>query len=134
MTYMSETNLDGVADQHFTGKCGHSNVIKWYFKQDSGKSLSPNGSHGHFCGWSVSPFDFPRFDELYDLRILIETASVERLCQMDPPPDLEALKRQSTEATILLRSHVTQSKNEVRKITLHMLHQAREAIAGAGAG
>ena len=42
------------------------------------------------------------------------------------------LKRQSTEATILLRSHVTQSKNEVRKITLHMLHQAREAIAGAG--
>lgn len=167
---------------------------------------------GFRSGWSVSPFDFPRFDELYDLRILIETASVERLCQMDPPPDLEALKRQwlvakdqrvtearqiaaldeafhttlvsaagnreiarvheditekiriirrldflksnrieatyeehakilrlilkrqSTEATILLRSHVTQSKNEVRKITLHMLHQAREAIAGAGAG
>lgn len=165
---------------------------------------------GFRSGWSVSPFDFPRFDELYDLRILIETASVERLCQMDPPPDLEALKRQwlvakdqrvtearqiaaldeafhttlvsaagnreiarvheditekiriirrldflksnrieatyeehakilrlilkrqSTEATILLRSHVTQSKNEVRKITLHMLHQAREAIAGAG--
>ncbi|MEC9359403.1 MAG: GntR family transcriptional regulator [Pseudomonadota bacterium] len=165
---------------------------------------------GFRSGWSVSPFDFPRFDELYDLRILIETASVERLCQMAPPPDLEALKRQwlvakdqrvtearqiaaldeafhttlvsaagnreiarvheditekiriirrldflksnrieatyeehakilrlilkrqSTEATILLRSHVTQSKNEVRKITLHMLHQAREAIAGAG--
>ncbi|MDT0497302.1 GntR family transcriptional regulator [Algiphilus sp. W345] len=167
---------------------------------------------GFRSGWSVSPFDFPRFDELYDLRIMIEIASVERLCQMDPPPDLDVLKRQwlvakdqrvtearliaaldeafhstlvraagnreiarvhedltekiriirrldflksnrieatydehakilrlilkrqSTEATILLRSHVTQSKNEVRKITLHMLHQAREAIAGAGVG
>ena len=55
MTYMSETNLKTVPDQHFTGKCGHANVIKWYFAQDSLKRLSPNGSHGHFCGWSVSP-------------------------------------------------------------------------------
>jgi len=29
---------------------------------------------------------------------------------------------------ILLRSHITQSKNEVRKITLHMLHEARNAM------
>jgi DNA-binding GntR family transcriptional regulator len=38
------------------------------------------------------------------------------------------LRRKSTEAGILLRSHVTQSKNEVRKITLHMLHEARSTM------
>lgn len=38
------------------------------------------------------------------------------------------LRRKATEATILLRSHITQSQNEVRKITLHMLHEARLAM------
>lgn len=35
------------------------------------------------------------------------------------------LRRKSTEAAILLKSHIAQSKSEVRKITLHMLHEAR---------
>jgi hypothetical protein len=34
---------------------------------------------------------------------------------------------------ILLRSHITQSKSEVRKITLHMLHEARQAMRDATA-
>jgi DNA-binding GntR family transcriptional regulator len=154
-------------------------------------------------GWSVQPFDFKRFDELYDLRIVLESAAVERLCQMEAAPALAELKsiwlvpaaerdsdarrvakldeqfhctlvaaagnqelarthaeltekirvirrldflkeqrvdatyeehakvlrlimrRKAAEAVILLRSHITQSKNEVRKITLHMLHEAR---------
>jgi DNA-binding GntR family transcriptional regulator len=38
-------------------------------------------------------------------------------------------RRKATEATILLRSHITQSKVEVRKITLHMLHEARSRLA-----
>lgn len=162
-------------------------------------------------GWSVRPFDFVRFDELYDLRILIETSAIERLCQMEAPPDLSALRavwlrpagereadpralagldedfhcalvaaagnrelsrvhaeltekiriirrldflkekridatyeehakilrliqrRKATEAAILLRSHITQSKNEVRKITLHMLYEARQALHGESA-
>lgn len=157
-------------------------------------------------GWSVCPFDFDRFDQLYDLRILLETDAVERLCEMDdakPLADLKAawlvpvaeretdprkvaaldeafhsslvaaagnaeiaavhvalsekiriirrldffktarveatyeehakilrliLRRKATEAVILLRSHITQSKKEVRKITLHMLHEARSAM------
>jgi hypothetical protein len=29
---------------------------------------------------------------------------------------------------MLLRAHITQSQLEVRKITLHMLHEAREAM------
>lgn len=32
-------------------------------------------------GWRVLPFDFKRFDQLYDLRLLIETEAVQRLCE-----------------------------------------------------
>ncbi|MCX7201419.1 MAG: GntR family transcriptional regulator, partial [Burkholderiales bacterium] len=32
-------------------------------------------------GWRVLPFDFHRFDQLYDLRVLIETEAVQRLCE-----------------------------------------------------
>lgn len=32
-------------------------------------------------GWRVLPFDFAKFDQLYDLRLLIETESVQRLCE-----------------------------------------------------
>jgi DNA-binding GntR family transcriptional regulator len=39
---------------------------------------------------------------------------------------LRALRRGSlTETSIMLRAHITISKQEVRKITLHMLHEAR---------
>lgn len=38
------------------------------------------------------------------------------------------LGRKTTEAAILVRSHITQSQKEVRKITLHMLHEAREVL------
>ncbi|EIP96753.1 transcriptional regulator [Opitutaceae bacterium TAV1] len=31
-------------------------------------------------GWQVRPFDFRVFEELYDVRILLETAAVARLC------------------------------------------------------
>jgi DNA-binding GntR family transcriptional regulator len=158
-------------------------------------------------GWSVRGLDFARFDALYDLRILLECASVERLCQHEEEPNLDALRavwlvapaaretdprevakldeafhqtlvaaagnlevarvhaevtekiriirrldflkdariaatyeehakllrtilRQRTDqATMLLRAHITQSKHEVRKITLSMLHEARAAHA-----
>lgn len=46
------------------------------------------------AGWRVLPFDFNRFDQLYDLRMLLETAAVQRLCQHAGPPGplLQALK------------------------------------------
>jgi DNA-binding GntR family transcriptional regulator len=31
-------------------------------------------------GWRVLPFDFVRFEQLYDLRTILETAAVQRLC------------------------------------------------------
>jgi DNA-binding GntR family transcriptional regulator len=155
------------------------------------------------AGWTVCPMDFGRFEELYDLRTLLECTAVERLCQAEEPPrfpqlktlwhvaagerELDArkiaeldegfhralveaagnrvmteihdeltekirivrrldflkdhriaatyeehalilrliLRRRATEAMMLLRAHITESKIEVRKITLHMLHEAR---------
>ncbi|SAI30529.1 GntR family transcriptional regulator [Bordetella ansorpii] len=157
-------------------------------------------------GWQVRPFDFERFEALYDVRIVLELAAVDRLCgrsEMDPtgilgalqdvwlvPPDqrirdgklvaqldeafhcalvsavgnpemaqihrdvtekirlvrrldftkeyrvdatydehaaiLRAiLARNAEPARIMLKSHIEISKAEVRKITLHMLHEAR---------
>ena len=155
-------------------------------------------------GWRVRPFDFRQFEELYDLRIVLETTAVRRLCEVDARPELDALKkawlcapedrasdmrevarldeafhaalvasagnremsrvhaevteririvrrldftkaprvdatyqehakilraivqRRAEPAVLLLRAHVDASKAEVRKITLHMLHEARE--------
>jgi DNA-binding GntR family transcriptional regulator len=44
-------------------------------------------------GWQVKPFDFRQFEQLYDVRIVLEMATVKRLCEMEPAPDLEELKR-----------------------------------------
>ncbi len=157
-------------------------------------------------GWRVSPFDFSRFDELYEFRILIECAAVERLCAAPGPTDLSSLdkafadaalrderdprclaeldelfhstlveqagnsemaqvhaqitekirivrrldfaqsdrvdafyrdhprildfiqRRKCTEAELMLRAHISQSKDEVKKITIHMLYGARETV------
>jgi DNA-binding GntR family transcriptional regulator len=154
-------------------------------------------------GWQVKPFDFDHFEQLYDLRIILEEAAVKRLCEMEKPPDFLELKsqwlirpeervaegpqvaklderfheqiveavgnreiarihhditerlriirrldftkpkrveatyeehakilkailrRRYAEATDLLTAHIKTSKGEVRKITLHMLHEAR---------
>jgi len=43
-------------------------------------------------GWSVSPFDFRKLEELYDLRIVLECTAVDRLCAAEPMPDLGLLK------------------------------------------
>lgn len=32
-------------------------------------------------GWRVLPFDFEKFEQLYDLRMVLETAAVQRLCE-----------------------------------------------------
>ena len=155
-------------------------------------------------GWYVRPIDFDKLEQLYDLRVLLELASVAKLCtRADDAPELDALKktwllpvaerlsdgrevgaldeqfhatlvraagnaeiarvhwdvteririirrldftrgdridatytehakilravmqRKLDQAQLLLRSHVEQSKSEVRKITLAMLQQAR---------
>ena len=36
-------------------------------------------------GWQVKPFDFAYFEDLYDVRIVLELAAVSRLCAMEQP-------------------------------------------------
>ncbi|MEO8299432.1 MAG: GntR family transcriptional regulator [Burkholderiales bacterium] len=42
-------------------------------------------------GWQVTPLDFDTFDELYDLRVLIECHAAARLCEAEERPQLQAL-------------------------------------------
>src|SRR5687767_14537372 len=42
-------------------------------------------------GWSVKPFDFDLFENLYDVRIVLELAAVRRLCESPSEADLSAL-------------------------------------------
>jgi DNA-binding GntR family transcriptional regulator len=44
-------------------------------------------------GWQVKPFNFGQFEQLYDLRIILELAAVKKLCEMEPAPNLESLKK-----------------------------------------
>ena len=43
-------------------------------------------------GWSVRPFDFEAFENLYDVRVVLELAAVRKLCEMEGKPALDALK------------------------------------------
>lgn len=38
-------------------------------------------------GWRVLPFDFDQFEQLYDLRMVLETAAVQRICADDARVD-----------------------------------------------
>lgn len=42
-------------------------------------------------GWQVAPLDFEVFDQLYDLRVLLETHAVAKLCEAEERPVLNAL-------------------------------------------
>jgi len=43
-------------------------------------------------GWRVRPFDFQQFENLYDVRVILELAAIKRLCEMEDRPALEELK------------------------------------------
>ena len=42
-------------------------------------------------GWRVLPFDFEQFEQLYDLRMILETSAVHRLCEADRRVDRSLL-------------------------------------------
>ena len=44
-------------------------------------------------GWSVRPLDFDLLDHLYDLRLVLETAAVQRLCAGNPKVTLAGLEK-----------------------------------------
>ncbi len=43
-------------------------------------------------GWRVKPFDFGQFENLYDVRVILEAAAVRKLCEMPEQPALDDLK------------------------------------------
>lgn len=43
-------------------------------------------------GWSVRPFDFLQFENLYELRLILETAAVRKLCDQTDLARVEVLK------------------------------------------
>lgn len=43
-------------------------------------------------GWRVLPFDFDQFEQLYDLRMILETTAVQRLCAQDNELSSEGLQ------------------------------------------
>ncbi len=43
------------------------------------------------AGWRVLPFDFDEFEQLYDLRMVLETTAVHRLCEDGPRIDRSKL-------------------------------------------
>jgi len=77
-------------------------------------------------GWSVNPYDFDRFENLYDLRQLIELEAVRRLC--DRKESLEALTR--LEAYWLLDE--AERDNDGRSVAQHdeAFHLALVEAAG----
>jgi DNA-binding GntR family transcriptional regulator len=164
-------------------------------------------------GWRVLPFDFNQFEELYDLRMVLETAAVHQLCSDDAKvklgvlDDLAAIwlvdatlrssdtgqvaqwdeafhcalvaaagnaemarvhmdvtqrirvirrldftkqpridatydehakilkaiqRKRGEQASMLLRAHIQTSQAEVRKITLHQVHLARQVGTQTG--
>jgi DNA-binding GntR family transcriptional regulator len=161
-------------------------------------------------GWSVRPLDFEMFDELYDMRIVLEISAIERLCQLEnlaalaplarvwlvkpaarsreprevsmldeafhvslvelagnremarvhreltekirivrrldffKPLRIEAtydehaaileliMRRCADQASARVRAHILESKLEVQKVTIQMLHEAREAMLAEG--
>jgi DNA-binding GntR family transcriptional regulator len=44
-------------------------------------------------GWRVLPFDFERFEQLYDLRMVLETTAVQRLCTDETKIDRALLEQ-----------------------------------------
>jgi len=43
-------------------------------------------------GWSVNPFDFEFFENLYDVRVIMELAASQKVCEMADRTDFEELK------------------------------------------
>lgn len=81
----------------------------------------------HFrSGWQVRPFDFAYFEELYDLRIVLEREAVARLCaRTETPPALAALGKFWTDDPRLADGKAVSVHDE-------QFHMALVAAAGNG--
>jgi DNA-binding GntR family transcriptional regulator len=76
-------------------------------------------------GWSVKPFDFVSFENLYDVRIILELAAVRKLCEMADRPPLDELK----EAWLVPPGQRVRSPNHVSDLD-ERFHGGLMAAAG----
>lgn len=76
-------------------------------------------------GWNVLPFDFERFEQLYDLRIILELAAVQWICETEQAADLTAL------AAIWLVP-VEDRLTDARQVSVHdeAFHQGLVGLTG----
>ena len=44
-------------------------------------------------GWMVRPLDIRHFEDLYDVRVALEILAIQKICKLDPFPDLDHLCR-----------------------------------------
>ena len=79
-------------------------------------------------GWYVRPIDFARLDQLYDLRIVLELASVDRLVARrdDDPPTHDALE--ALKAVWLVPA--AERLDDARAVDLPGHHAAAHAYTG----
>ncbi|MBL8381165.1 MAG: GntR family transcriptional regulator [Burkholderiales bacterium] len=76
-------------------------------------------------GWRVRPFDFERFEDLYDLRVVLELAAVRRLCEHPGSAPLDQLK-----ATWLVPAAERMSEGRAVAAADEAFHGALVAAAG----
>lgn len=65
-------------------------------------------------GWRVLPFDFEQFEQLYDLRQVLESTAVQRLCSGDEKVD-QALLRQLEAIWLVPEAQRSQDGTEVSR-------------------
>jgi DNA-binding GntR family transcriptional regulator len=76
-------------------------------------------------GWQVAPLDFDAFDELYDLRMLLECDAATRLCALEERPCLQALA-----AVWLVPSHEREADGDAVRALDERFHG--ELVRAAG--
>lgn len=76
-------------------------------------------------GWQVAPLDFDVFDELYDLRMLLECHAAQRLCLAEQRPGLQALA-----ATWLVPSTERETEADAVRLLDEGFHGQLVAAAG----
>ncbi len=81
-------------------------------------------------GWRVLPFDFEQFEQLYDLRMVLETTAVQRICADDVHVDRALLDR----IAAIWLVPVAERSSDVKQVALwdEEFHCSLVAAAGNG--
>ncbi|WP_460142056.1 GntR family transcriptional regulator [Pseudomonas sp. S2_E01] len=85
----------------------------------------------HFrSGWQVRPFDFEHFEDLYELRIVLETEAAKRLCARSANHPLDALQALSAIWLVAAEDRL-QDGSEVSRLDERFHCQLVEAAGNA---